>query len=284
MAGYLRRALNESKDTTIDVSSTNDIDDMAITSDLVFTINPGDDDDENDNDDSVCATESLLNRKESIENTITKEINNSQNHLTKNRDDIKIGCSDLTSELRSYGTPLLVNDGIVKQPQVELYDKSPRRSPKAEAEFFYSVSDLLDYDNRHRYGTYTPDVESGYFEKSEEEFENCPSKCDPILSHNLEYELNRFELLIDSINQHGSKLRNHTERGYWSTIFGQASENELYDDMNEEKKAHRALELLEDYHSRLSEPQDRALRIAIERVIRIFKSRLFQALLGKYLR
>lgn len=47
-------------------------------------------------------------------------------------------------------------------------------------------------------------------------------------------------------------------------------------------EAHRALELLEDYHSRLSEPQDRALRIAIERVIRIFKSRLFQALLGMY--
>lgn len=47
-------------------------------------------------------------------------------------------------------------------------------------------------------------------------------------------------------------------------------------------EAHRALELLEDYHARLSEPQDRALRIAIERVIRIFKSRLFQALLGEY--
>lgn len=46
-------------------------------------------------------------------------------------------------------------------------------------------------------------------------------------------------------------------------------------------EAHRALELLEDYHSRLAAPQDRALRIAIERVIRIFKSRLFQALLGK---
>uniref|UniRef100_A0A182N0Q1 L27 domain-containing protein n=1 Tax=Anopheles dirus TaxID=7168 RepID=A0A182N0Q1_9DIPT len=44
-------------------------------------------------------------------------------------------------------------------------------------------------------------------------------------------------------------------------------------------EAHRALELLEDYHSRLSTPQDRALRSAIERVIRIFKSRLFQALL-----
>lgn len=48
-------------------------------------------------------------------------------------------------------------------------------------------------------------------------------------------------------------------------------------------EAHRALELLEDYHARLSEPQDRALRIAIERVIRIFKSRLFQALLGEYI-
>ena len=47
--------------------------------------------------------------------------------------------------------------------------------------------------------------------------------------------------------------------------------------------AHRALELLEDYHSRLSKTQDRALRTAIERVIRIFKSRLFQALLGKSL-
>lgn len=47
-------------------------------------------------------------------------------------------------------------------------------------------------------------------------------------------------------------------------------------------EAHRALELLEDYHSRLAAPSDRTLRIAIERVIRIFKSRLFQALLGKY--
>lgn len=45
------------------------------------------------------------------------------------------------------------------------------------------------------------------------------------------------------------------------------------------QEAHRALELLEDYHSKLIKPQDRQLRIAIERVIRIFKSRLFQALL-----
>ena len=44
--------------------------------------------------------------------------------------------------------------------------------------------------------------------------------------------------------------------------------------------AHRALELLEDYHSQLTNVADRPLRSAIERVIRIFKSRLFQALLG----
>jgi disks large protein 1 len=47
--------------------------------------------------------------------------------------------------------------------------------------------------------------------------------------------------------------------------------------------AHRALELLEDYHSKLTRPDDRQLRTAIERVIRIFRSRLFQALLGKIL-
>lgn len=46
-------------------------------------------------------------------------------------------------------------------------------------------------------------------------------------------------------------------------------------------EAHRALELLEEYHARLSRPEDRQLRQAIERVITIFKSRLFQALLGK---
>lgn len=44
-------------------------------------------------------------------------------------------------------------------------------------------------------------------------------------------------------------------------------------------EAHRALELLEDYHAKLINPQDKHLRQAIERVIRIFKSRLFQALL-----
>jgi len=46
--------------------------------------------------------------------------------------------------------------------------------------------------------------------------------------------------------------------------------------------AHRALELLEDYHQRLSKAQDKPLKNAIERVIRIFKSRLFQALLGRW--
>ncbi|XP_031771722.1 uncharacterized protein LOC116414207 [Apis florea] len=49
----------------------------------------------------------------------------------------------------------------------------------------------------------------------------------------------------------------------------------------ERYQAHRALELLEDYHAKLTRPQDKQLRLAIERVIRIFKSRLFQALLDE---
>ena len=49
-------------------------------------------------------------------------------------------------------------------------------------------------------------------------------------------------------------------------------------------EAHRALELLEEYHSRLTHPHDRPLRLAIERIMRIFKSRLFQALVGEWVR
>jgi len=46
--------------------------------------------------------------------------------------------------------------------------------------------------------------------------------------------------------------------------------------------AHRALELLEVYYSQLVRPQDESLQAAIEKIIRIFKSRLFQALLGMH--
>ncbi len=46
--------------------------------------------------------------------------------------------------------------------------------------------------------------------------------------------------------------------------------------------AHRALELLETYCLNLNSPTDKHLRIAIERLINIFKSNLFQALLGIY--
>ncbi|GIY58309.1 disks large 1 tumor suppressor protein [Caerostris darwini] len=46
-----------------------------------------------------------------------------------------------------------------------------------------------------------------------------------------------------------------------------------------DQEAHRALELLEEYHCKLTRPQDKQLRNAIERVIKIFKCRLFQALL-----
>ena len=45
-------------------------------------------------------------------------------------------------------------------------------------------------------------------------------------------------------------------------------------------EAHRALELLEEYYSQLVRPQDKSLQAAIEKIIRTFKSRLFQALLG----
>jgi hypothetical protein len=45
--------------------------------------------------------------------------------------------------------------------------------------------------------------------------------------------------------------------------------------------AHRALELLESYCSQLNSPSDKQLKIAIERLINVFKSKLFQALLGK---
>ena len=41
-------------------------------------------------------------------------------------------------------------------------------------------------------------------------------------------------------------------------------------------EAHRALELLEDYYSRLDDSDEKELKAAIERVIKIFKSRLFQ--------
>lgn len=46
--------------------------------------------------------------------------------------------------------------------------------------------------------------------------------------------------------------------------------------------AHRALELLEDYYAKLvvTKPQDQQLKQSVEQVIKIFKSSLFQALLG----
>ncbi|KAK0182432.1 hypothetical protein PV327_000574 [Microctonus hyperodae] len=53
----------------------------------------------------------------------------------------------------------------------------------------------------------------------------------------------------------------------------------IYSPACSQREAHRALELLEDYHAKLTRPQDKQLRLAIERVIRIFKSKLFQALL-----
>ncbi|KAM7346891.1 MAGUK family member discs large 1 isoform 5-T5 [Cochliomyia hominivorax] len=190
----------------------------------------------------------------------------------------------------SHQEEIIFNEGELK---LKTISHKSSESPNQSLDFFYSANDLFEYDQVvvRRHESRTPDVESGYFEKSDslyskEEFEarsssRQPSQYDQTISESLHNQLNRFDLLIDTIDQRNALniANNAEERGYWSTIFGQASEIETYDEMSQEKKAHRALELLEDYHSRLSEPQDRALRIAIERVIRIFKSRLFQALL-----
>ncbi|CAF4594175.1 unnamed protein product [Rotaria sp. Silwood1] len=43
--------------------------------------------------------------------------------------------------------------------------------------------------------------------------------------------------------------------------------------------AYRALDLLEEYYNRLDSPEDKPLKNAIDRVIKVFKSRLFQALM-----
>ncbi|KAF4517035.1 hypothetical protein B566_EDAN004655 [Ephemera danica] len=69
-----------------------------------------------------------------------------------------------------------------------------------------------------------------------------------------------------------------------SKIFASVEEEHYRMPVRKQGEAHRALELLEDYHSKLTKPQDKQLRLAIERVIRIFKSRLFQALLEKWWR
>lgn len=45
---------------------------------------------------------------------------------------------------------------------------------------------------------------------------------------------------------------------------------------------HRALELLGDYHAALVKTSEKLLSIEIERIMRVLKSRFFQALIGKY--
>ncbi|KAH8274776.1 hypothetical protein KR026_002634 [Drosophila bipectinata] len=217
---------------------------------------------------------------------------------------------------------------------------SLRDSVRESIECFYSAQDLLEYGHMLSSTSMvrTPDVESGYFEKSEsdasrDEWEGPSSSSSGgaarrrLLSglsglsassssrnsaEGLRMELSRFRAMIETLERESleksqsdqqlkvkakpkPKQRTHllesagdsgseqgSERGFWSTVFGQAGLGASQDEderLADIQKAHRALELLEDYHARLSEPQDRALRIAIERVIRIFKSRLFQALL-----
>ncbi|KAH8356566.1 hypothetical protein KR200_003597 [Drosophila serrata] len=237
------------------------------------------------------------------------------------------------------------------EPEPLKCPSSLRDSVRESIECFYSAQDLLEYGHMLSSTSMvrTPDVESGYFEKSEsdasrDEWEGLPSSSSSgaarcrLLSgvsglsaasstsrhsaEGLRMELSRFRAMIETLERESleksqselqlkvvnpamkpskpqPKKRSHlqesagesgseqgsergSERGFWATVFGEAGveiSQEEDQQIEELQKAHRALELLEDYHARLSEPQDRALRIAIERVIRIFKSRLFQALL-----
>lgn len=60
---------------------------------------------------------------------------------------------------------------------------------------------------------------------------------DQVVSESLHNQLNRFDLLIDTIDQRNAinLATNAADRGYWSTIFGQASEIEAYDEISPER-------------------------------------------------
>ncbi|BFG00599.1 disks large 1 tumor suppressor protein [Drosophila madeirensis] len=258
--------------------------------------------------------------------------------------DVNVAVTSTTTSFMSEEEPA----GVVQPEQDHGQEQEPLKCPSSlrdsvreSIECFYSAQDLLEYG--HMLSSTageqrTPDVESGYFEKSEsdasrDEWEAAPSggaarsrlllSASPSSSsrnssESLRMELSRFRAMIETLerenlekSQSEQQLQQQLhappkkakpkpkqrsshppggpglpaeQRGFWSTVFGEAG-LELGQSQEEDEriaviqKAHRALELLEDYHARLSEPQDRALRIAIERVIRIFKSRLFQALL-----
>ncbi|ALC49433.1 dlg1, partial [Drosophila busckii] len=208
-----------------------------------------------------------------------------------------------------------------EQQQIDLV---PEAAPVASCKFndnvresiecFYSAQDLLEYGHM-LCGTAaeqrTPDVESGYFDKSEsddvsrDEFEApqaaatataalrrprtqqhmlpqnvamTPTAPNSSSCESLRIELNRFCSSMEAFERESLAIEQQQQQ-----LLQQQqqleTQSETYVMQVFRLEAHRALELLEDYHARLSEPQDRALRIAIERVIRIFKSRLFQALL-----
>ena len=54
-----------------------------------------------------------------------------------------------------------------------------------------------------------------------------------------------------------------------------------YKNVVDSADVHRSLELLEEYHSELFRSSDIELKLAIERVINVFKHSLFNALCGQ---
>lgn len=147
--------------------------------------------------------------------------------------------------------------GIVRTPDTTDYQpclhkhfSDPKKSPKESLELFHSAMDIHEYDGIPRQESYkTPDLESGYFDKSDNvvcedrDFNNVCSGgtnhllYDQTISESLRNQLNRFDILIETMdkrNTHNIATKS-IERGYWSTIFGQASEIESFDELSIER-------------------------------------------------
>lgn len=123
-----------------------------------------------------------------------------------------------------------------------------RHIPKDSLDLYHSAMDLPQQgiNDSTTVVTPTPEMESGYFEKSdslpppppaiplasnEEVSDNTSEEkpkpqYDQAISESLRDQLNRFDLLIETMDQRNARnmASNAAERGYWSTIFGQASE------------------------------------------------------------
>ncbi|XP_017141848.1 disks large 1 tumor suppressor protein isoform X18 [Drosophila miranda] len=349
--------MNSDTDSGSEREKSSDPNEGLLSSDDKTFHDDDDDDEEEEEDSSPADDEAELEEEESLL-PVQKEVEEkptaapvvvllqTDEEAIEIQEQIDVNFAEPSSARPSFVSeegPAVVQQSAEPQQEQEPLKcpSSLRDSVRESIECFYSAQDLLEYGHvlsSTAAEQRTPDVESGYFEKSEsdasrDEWEAAPSagaarsrlllsasasasSSSRNSSEGLRMELRRFRAMIETLERENlaksqseqqlqqlsppkktkpkpKQRSSHPpaapgmpaeQRGFWSTVFGEAGlemgqsqeEDERIADI---QKAHRALELLEDYHARLSEPQDRALRIAIERVIRIFKSRLFQALL-----